>query len=207
MKALYFCSMSPPPTHLAPSHIRLFLQIAKETLYGMVLFRSSRLEYIKNAPIVADKRVTSTLEILNIMVASAYMTDESLFALIVLKIGNLSAKHGNSLYSPLAYAAYGLVLGNILGNLKKAENLKDISLNLAELFGDDLFGAATYFCLGSFLVHWTSPAGECLNYLQKAVDCGLRSGDYLYCGYSLIMMIEMKYLMGLPLAELQNLPW
>ncbi|NMA13823.1 MAG: AAA family ATPase, partial [Clostridia bacterium] len=180
------------------------LQIVKEILYGKVLFRSSRLETIKNAPIVTDKRVTNALEILTIMVASANMKDKNLFVLIVLKIGNLSAKYGNSLYSPLAYAAYSLVLGTVMGNFKKAKKLKDISLNLAELFDDDLFGTATYFCIGTFVAHWTSPAKESLNYLQRALDCGIRSGDYLYCGYTLIMMTEMKYLTGEPLDELEK---
>jgi predicted ATPase len=132
----------------------LSLQIAKEMLYGKLLFRSSRLESIRNAPIVTDKRVTNALEILTMMAASANMIDEKLFALIVLKIGNLSAKYGNSLYSPLGYAAYSLILGPVMGNFKKAEELKDISLSLAELFGDDLFGTPTYFCVGSFVVHW-----------------------------------------------------
>lgn len=182
----------------------LSLQVARELLCGMVLFRNSRLEGIKNAPIVTDKRLTSVLEILNIMVASAYLTDENLFALIVLKIGNLSARYGNSLYSPLAYAAYSLILGNVLGDYKKADKLKDISLHLAELFGDDLFGAATYFCLGSFLIYWTSPARESLAYLQKAFDCGFRTGDYLYCGYALTLLVEMKYLTGTPLGELEK---
>ncbi|HHT62155.1 MAG: hypothetical protein ACOX4H_04520 [Bacillota bacterium] len=182
------------------------LQIAKEILHGEILFRSSRLEAIKNAPIVTDKRVTNALEILTIMVASANMKDKDLFVLIVLKIGNLSAKYGNSLFSPLGYAAYSLVLGAVMGNFKKAKKLKEISLNLAELFDDDLFGTTTYFCIGTFVAHWTSPAKESLNYLQRALDCGIRSGDYLYCGYALIMMTEMKYLTGEPL-ELQRGRW
>ena len=120
------------------------------------------------------------------------------------KIGNLSARYGNSLYSPLGYAAYSLILGNVLCNFQKADKLKDISLQLAGLFGDEPFGAATYFCLGSFLVHWTSPARESLNYLQRALDCGFRTADYLYCGYALMLLLEMKYLTGAPLAELEG---
>jgi predicted ATPase len=105
------------------------------------------LKAIKNAPIVTDKRVTNALEILTIMVASANMKDKNLFVLIVLKIGNLSAKYGNSLFSPLGYAAYSLVLGAVMGNFKKAKKLKEISLNLAELFDDDLFGTPLIFVL------------------------------------------------------------
>jgi predicted ATPase len=181
---------------------RLKIQIIREILYGRVLFRSGRLELIKNAPTITDKRLANALEILSIMAASANLLDGKLFILIVLKIGNLSAKHGNSPYSPLGYAAYGLVLGSVMGNYKKAERLKDISVSLAELFDDDLFAAPTYFCIGTFIAHWTSPAKESLDYLQKAFECGMRSGDYLYCGYTMILMTEMKYLIGTPFDEL-----
>lgn len=180
------------------------LQIIREIAYGKILFRSSRLESIKNAPLITDKRLTNALEILTIMAASANLTDEKLFALIVLKIGNLSAKYGNSLYSPIGYAAYSIVIGPLMGNFDKAVNLMEISLNLAELFDDDQFGTATYFCIGTFVAHWMFPAGVSLSYLQKAFDCGMLSGDYLYCAYSLIFMIEMKYLTGEALDELQK---
>ena len=89
------------------------------------------------------------------MVASAYMTDENLFALIVLKIGNLSARYGNSLYSPLGYAAYSLILGNVLGNFQKADKLKDISLQLAggslatsPLVQPPIFASAAFWYIG-----------------------------------------------------------
>jgi len=180
------------------------LQIAKEILYGQILFRNSRLESIKNAPIITDIRVTNALEILTIMAASANMMDEKLFELIVLKIGNLSARYGNSPYSPLGYAAYSLVLGPLMGNFKKAKKLMDISLNLVELFDEDLFAAPTYFCIGTFVAHWIAPAEESLNYLQRAFDCGIRAGDYLYCSYTLVMMTEMKFLRGESLYELEK---
>jgi len=179
-------------------------QIIKEILYGEILFRNSRLESIKNAPIITDIRVTNALEILTIMAASANMMDDKLFELIVLKIGNLSAKYGNSPYSPLGNAAYSLVLGPVMGNFKKAKKLMDISINLAELFDDDLFATPTYFCIGTFVAHWMAHAEESLNYLQRAFDSGIRAGDYLYCSYTLIMMTEMKFLMGEPLNELEE---
>jgi len=180
------------------------LQIAKEIICGSILFRNSRLESIKNAPIITNKRLMNALEILTIMAASANLTDEKLFTLIVLKIGNLSAKYGNSLFSPLGYAAYSLVLGPVLGNFSKAAKLMEISLNLAELFDEDQFRTPTYFCIGTFVAHWIFPASVSLDFLQKAFDCGIRAGDYLYCAYSLIMMTEMKYLSGEPLEELHR---
>src|SRR5690606_6799593 len=103
---------------------RLSLQVAKEILRGQFLFRRSRLEAIKDAPLLADTKLMQAMEILTVMAASANLLDEELFNLIVLKIGNWSAKHGNSPYSPLGYAAHSLVLGNVLGDFAKADRLK-----------------------------------------------------------------------------------
>jgi len=183
---------------------KLKMQIAGEILHGMLLFRDSRLMSIQNAPIVTDKKLVNALDIFWIMAASANLTDENLWVLIGLKISNLSAKHGNFQYSPAAYATYSLLQGSMLGNYKKAKKLSDISLRLAELFDDDRFGCATYFCLGTFVTHWTSPAKESLKYLQKAFDCGLKAGDYLFCGFSISTTTEMKYSMGQSLYELEK---
>ena len=183
----------------------LQVQIAREIMLGKVLFRNSSLEHIINAPVISSRKLSAALEILDIMVASANLINDRLFLLIVLKIANLSAKYGNSPYSPLAYAAYSLVLGSVMGNYRKADILKEISLSLAELFDDDLFATPTYFCIGTFIAHWTSPAKESLYYLQKAFECGMRSGDYLYCGYSMIVMTEMKYMMGVSFEELDRI--
>lgn len=183
---------------------RLSLQVAKEILRGQFLFRRSRLEAIKDAPLLADTKLMQAMEILTVMAASANLLDEELFNLIVLKIGNWSAKHGNSPYSPLGYAAHSLVLGNVLGDFAKADRLKDLALSLVDRF-DEQYATTTYFCIGSYVAHWTAPARESLSYLQKAFESGMRAGDYLYCCYALMIMLEMLHSMGRPLAELEEL--
>jgi predicted ATPase len=184
---------------------RLKFRLVKEILHGSFLFRNSRLEAIKNAPPITGERLADALEVLTIMAASANLIDKNLFSLIVLKIGNLSAKYGNSPYAPLGYAAYSMVLGSVLGNFTKGEKLQNIALSLAEQFDEEHFDATTYFCIGSYVAHWTAPAWESFAYLQKAFHCAMGSGDYLYCCYTLMIMLEMKHSMGVPLAELEEM--
>ncbi len=181
------------------------LQIAREILHGKLLFRDSRLRFLENAPIVTEQRIVDALEILTIMIASANLSDDTLFALFMVKMGNISARHGNTIHSPYAYAAYSLLLGSVLGNIKKAEKLKEISISLTAVFDDEAMGCAAYFVLGTFIVHWTAPARESLRYLQQAFALGITTGDYLYSGYSLYTMIELKYSMGEPLVEIEKL--
>lgn len=71
---------------------------------------------------------------------------------------------------------------------------------------DDVLAAApTYFCLGALVIHWTSPARQSLNYLQKAFDCAQRMGDHLYGGYVLYAATEIRYSMGVPCSELEKI--
>jgi len=182
----------------------LKMQIVKEIFYGKLLFRDNRLNAIKHAPVVTEQRIVHAFEISIIIAPAAMFIDENLFALNTLKTANLSAKYGNSRYAPIAYAAYSLMLSNILGDYHKAEKLKDIALSLLELFDDDNCDCTVYFLIGTFVAHWTSPAQESLNYLQKAFDCALKAGDYLYCGYAIGTMMKMKYSMGGPLVELDK---
>ncbi|MTI81358.1 MAG: hypothetical protein FH758_10840 [Firmicutes bacterium] len=182
----------------------LQIQIAKEILYGKFLYRSSRLESIKNAPIINDKGIIDALEILTIMAASASLTDEKLFPLIVLKISNLSAKYGNSLYSPMGYAGYSLILGSVLGDFNKAKKVEEIALSLVDIIDDDALKCTTYFIIGTFIGHWTFPAQQSFNYLQKSFDYGMKSGEFFYGGFTITSMIEMKYSMGAPLKEIEK---
>jgi len=183
---------------------RLQIQVAKEILLGKILFRNSRLESIKNAPILNNKNIIEAMEILTIMAPSANLTDENLFALIVLKTSNISAKYGNSLYSPLGYAGYSLILGSVLGDFKRAKKVEEISLSLVELIDDNALKCTTYFVIGTFIDHWTSFAEKSFNYLQKSFDYGIQSGEFLFCGFTINSMIETKYSMGEPLKELEK---
>ncbi len=183
---------------------KLQIGVVKEILYGKRLFRNSKLKSIKNAPIINNKNVVDTLEILTNIGASSSLINENLFALIALKISNLSAKHGNSLYSPVGYASYSLVLVNVLGDFEKAKKVKEISLNLVELIDDKALKCTTYFIIGTFVEHWTSSARESFNYLQRAFDLGIESGEFFYSGFTIAAMIEMKYSMGEPLSGLEK---
>jgi DNA-binding CsgD family transcriptional regulator len=181
---------------------RIKIKIVKEIIRGQFLFRNSHLKAIRNAPIIRDDRIVDALEVLTTMIASANLLDEDLFSLIVFKSSNISAQYGNCLYSPAAYAAYSLVVGSVLGDHKKAERIKDISLKLAEMYDDSPLTCVTYFCIGTFVAHWFTSATKSMAYLQTAFESAFKAGDYLYCAYTTCSMIEMQYSMGGRLKDL-----
>lgn len=186
-------------------HIKNYkIAILQEMGYGKILFRNSRLEGIKNAPILSDKRIIDIQEILTIMAPIANIIDKNLFTLIVLKLSNLSAKHGNSLYSAVGYAGYSLIVGNVIGNFKKSNEIKTIALRLAEIFDESTLKCITYFVIGTFVEHWISSSKKSFTYLQKAFEYGTQSGEFLFSGFTITAMIHMKYAMGESLNELEK---
>lgn len=180
------------------------MSILQEIAYGKILFRNSRLEVIKNAPILSDKRIIDIQEILTIMAPIANIIDKNLFTLIVLKLSNLSAKYGNSLYSAVGYAGYSLIAGNVIGNFKKANEIKTIALRLVEIFDENTLKCITYFVIGTFVEHWISSSKKSFDYLQKAFEYGTQSGEFLFSGFTITAMIHMKYAMGESLDELEK---
>ena len=182
----------------------LNFNIAKELLYSKYLYRNRRLRFIENAPVINNKRIIKVLEILSIMGASANLINENLFTLIMLKSGNLSAKYGNSLYSPLGYTAYSIVLGSVMGDYQKANKVKDIALNVAELIDDNALNCTNYFIIGTLVEHWTASAESSFNYLEKSFDSGIQSGEFFFSGLAITSMIEMKYSMGESLTGLKQ---
>ncbi len=103
---------------------QLDAQIAKEVLLGMRHYRNTRPRRIENPSLAASRHWKNVLEMLYMMATSARFRNGKLFAFLTLKIGNIVSAQGQSPCSPVAYAAYSLILGSVLGQYDKGAKLK-----------------------------------------------------------------------------------
>jgi len=133
---------------------------------------------------------------------AARMINPELYALIILKISNLSIKYGNSEFASIGYAGYSFFNGSVLGDYKKGREFEQAALKLVEKSGNCTTLCSFYFLLGASVSHWTEHGKISVNYLQKAVNYGIESGNSLVMGFALNLMIENKYLLGVSLDEL-----
>lgn len=175
-----------------------------DLIKGKLLFSNKKIEKLKNAPVIKDKRLMIILETLTNMIPAANIIDDKIFELILIKIGILSVKYGNSPYSPIGYTAYSHILYNIWKNYKKGKKLKDITIELFEDTDSLYTKSMVYALIGTFIEHWSNPMENSIEYLKNSIEEGTKVGEFIYSGYAIVSIIYAQYIMGIPLKEITN---
>ncbi|MCM1988870.1 AAA family ATPase [Oceanirhabdus seepicola] len=175
-----------------------------DLIKGKLLFSNKKIEKIKNAPMIKDERLMIILETLMKMIPAANIINDKIFGLTLMKIGILSAKHGNSPYSPIGYTAYSYIMYNIWKDHEKGKKLKDITIDLLKETDNLSSKSIEYSFIGTFIDHWSNPMEKSMEYLESSIEEGTKIGEYIYSGYAIVSIIYAKYIMGIPLKEITN---
>ncbi len=177
--------------------LRIIIEISKCRMY-----LTNKLMIFKYVPSITDSRILDIQSTLIRMSAMANLVDENLFALLILKLSNLSARNGNSNFSAPAFSAYTYILLHFLGEknmaYKLAENVKTMMTDAKDI------KCMTNFILSAFIDHWYGPCSEITKQLTDTIEIGVRGGEFQYAGYSFTALIEMQYVMGMPIEALNN---
>lgn len=175
-----------------------------EIFKGIFIFSNQKIEILTKIPKIKDKRLIEILEILNCMIPSACCVDEKVFQLIIIRIAMISIKYGNSEYSALGYGAYSHMINIILKDSNKARRLESVALELLEDVKDLSIKSTVHSFIGTFVDHWFNSFEISSKYLDKSIDEGIKSGEFMYSGYALVSNIYVKYVMGLSFNEIMN---
>ena len=190
---------------LAHLNLKLALKyLIADLIQCKLLFRDKKIKQLKNAPVITDQRLLRILETLTIMAPSANRVNDQTSVMIALKLAILSVKHGDSDYSPVAYATYCYVLFHILKDHKKGKQLEDVALALLQQSQNASSKSAAYCIMGSLIHHWSNPLGDTIGCLEKSIEEGEKEGAFLYGSYAITFTIITKYVMGAPLTELKR---
>ncbi len=173
----------------------------KEFLLAKWRLRNRKSEDCTVLPEMTDPVQKRVMLLLLVQAGAACVTNPELYALINLKISNLSFKFGNTEFTSIGYAGYSFFTGSVLGDYKTGHEFEKAALKLVEKY-DNSSACILYFMLGAFVSHWTSHGQISINYLKKAVDYGVETGNLLVVGYASTLLIETKYHLGFSLAEL-----
>jgi predicted ATPase len=181
-------------------HIRFCL--AKEIIKFIYIFKSNKKHNLKPGPKANDKIRFQIENTMMRMVAIANLENEELFAFLIVKLCNLSIEWGCSEFSAPAYASCSFVLNSYIGSSEKAFKLAKVAENILEDSDNAMIHCMTRFIFGSFIIHWEDSADESIKHLTKAVEIGVKGGEFQYAGYAFLVAIEMRYIMGTPIDEL-----
>ncbi len=143
-----------------------------------------------------DVHKIAIIDILMSLTPVAYIVDQKLFILIVLKIISLSLKYGNSYASVFGYGVYALLLGSVFGNYEDGYKFGQVSLLLNDKINNPEVKSKCNYSFGWFISHWRVHARDNIYYLEKGFQEGLNAGDLVFATYCCASIVVTMYLKG-----------
>jgi predicted ATPase/class 3 adenylate cyclase len=170
-----------------------------ELLQAQWLLRGRKVEELDQLPALTDPRIQLAVEVLNAASGPAYFFDANAFAVLGLRLLNLTLRHGNSRVSAYAYAIYGMVAGSVLGRYEQGQAFADLAGRLNERFGNRDLVAKLGLIRGGLIGHWRHPLRQVYGLMKAGYTEGRVSGDLLYTGYCANALLYCMVAAGEPL--------
>ena len=187
------CSAHPTDEDVREEYARLQTQLD-----------SRPIEAIFDLPLMDDPRWRATMEVLTELSAPAYFLDANLWCLVLLRMANLSAEHGNCDGSCYAYGFMNTVVGGRFGNHLAGFRFGQLSLDLIEKKGLHRFKARVYFAYGCAVIPWRRHIRAGVPLLHRGLEVALETGDQTYAAYAHCNLVANGLTSADPLEEVQR---
>jgi predicted ATPase/class 3 adenylate cyclase len=183
------------PAQPRPRHVPPELLGVRRRLRG----RSD--EQLLALPEATDAETLAVQKLLAEMFNPAYGAQSDLVPLLALRCLRFTLDGGRAPASPVAFAAYGLLLG-VMGRYDSARRFGDLALTMAELPDCREFGPYTKFVFYDFVYHWTRPAADAIEPLREAIREALQLGDLESAGFMTAVELYQSVSYGVALPEI-----
>jgi predicted ATPase len=155
-------------------------------------------------PQKADPTGQTMVDILMNMAPPAYFYNKKLLSLLFLYIASVSFRYGYTTAGPVGYAAYGFMIGSVLGNYQAGYEFAKLGVRLANQSSNLSLKAQCSCFFGIFINHWTNPLQASVNILIDGYTSGLESGNFIYGGYCAGSHTATRMFRGDSLADVQT---
>jgi PAS domain S-box-containing protein len=178
--------------------------VVSELQKTQTLLRNHSPDRLLNLPEMKDLSKLAAMRILLSIAAAAYISVPNLYVLIVFKLIHLSLKYGNANSSIYGYAAYGLILCGVVGDIEKGFHFGQLSIDLLDRFDAKSLTAKTFVLFNGFIKHWKRHPQETLPALMTGYKIGSNTGDLEFSAYCIFLHFYHCYLIGQNLDSLQK---
>ncbi|MEP1077750.1 PAS domain S-box protein [Leptolyngbya sp. PL-A3] len=180
------------------------LDVQKELESTTALLAGRDIEDLINlAKMTAPEPLAAMYILVNIVVA-ANMVSSALMILIVCKMVNLSINYGNATWSPLSYAAYGVVLGDIVQDIELGYKFGQLALSLTERLNSKKRNAKALAIFSANIMHRKVHFREIIPIQVDVYQNGVETGDFEFAGYAACNVCCYSFLAGEELTQLEQ---
>ncbi|WP_242063659.1 PAS domain S-box protein, partial [Nostoc sp. FACHB-892] len=160
-------------------------------------------DLINLAKMTAPQPLAAMYILVNIVVA-ANMVSPALMILIVCKMVNLSINYGNATWSPLSYAAYGVVLGDVVQDIELGYKFGQLALSLTERLNSKKRNAKALAIFSANIMHRKVHFRKIIPIQVDVYQNGVETGDFEFAGYAACNVCCYSFLAGEELTELEQ---
>ncbi|WP_333092741.1 trifunctional serine/threonine-protein kinase/ATP-binding protein/sensor histidine kinase [Microcoleus sp. S36b_B5] len=186
------------PESPVPLHIQQAMAQTSAYLTG------KKIEDLMNLPVMTNPRNLATMRVLSSMFSATFIVEPLLLPLIVCQQVNLSINYGNSVFSTLGYANYGVILKGIIRDVESGDRFGQLALNLIDRLNALEFKSKVLNLVAFVLMHGNHHVKDTLPLLEEAYQSALENGDLESIGYAAVNICQSFYFIGQELMPLEQ---
>jgi len=174
------------------------VQAEYETVWSNLKGRP--IEDLIDLPLMSDREIQAAMQVLSVLLSSAYFTDLHLNCLHLCRMLNLSMQHGVSGASAHACGWLGVILGHVFHRYQEGYRFAKLACDLAEKHGF-IADKAKILESRSLAAFWTQPLANAIDFNRAALSTATESGDLNYACYFVHEFVEFLLQENRPLEE------
>lgn len=149
---------------------------------------------------IPEKKAATKL--LTTMGTAAYISNQSLWLVMIVKLTNLSLQYGLLPEVSYGYSNYGIIISSMLGDYQAGYEFGQLSLKICDKFNDRAEKCKAFLVIGNCINHWVKPLKEDEAIFTAGYQAGLESGEIIFAGYCISFNLLSNFYSGVNLELL-----
>jgi histidine kinase len=159
---------------------------------------------LQSLPTMTDPYKIAAMRIMADIASSSYWATPTLFPLLIFRMVHLSLKYGNTAVSAFSYAAYGVIMCGLLGDMKNGYEFGKLGLILLEKFNAKEWKTQIYTPIYALTMNWNEHVHNTLRPLQESYHIGMETGAIEFACINTNIYCIHAYLSGKRLVRLEE---
>ncbi|MGN6530891.1 MAG: adenylate/guanylate cyclase domain-containing protein, partial [Ginsengibacter sp.] len=182
----------------------IMMIVFKDIIKARWTLRGDRTDRLPQRKVMQDSEQKRFLEFALAVSPPIYQYDQNLFAWDVMKMVSYSLRYGNNGVASFGYIGYGMILAQAFADYKAGKKLADIGIVINKQLGYSVLKWKLGTVYNNFVQHWTMPVRPGFDNIQEMINGCISNGDPIFAGYVIFHYHQKKFLLGFPLAEVQQ---
>lgn len=138
---------------------------------------------LDSLPDVSSPEMALAQRCLRHLTITAFLSNQTLFPLIVGTSVGITLEHGHAPESALSFSNLGLIMGAFMGQYHAGHEFGKLAMRLCERFQGSAPAATVCLVVASEVMPWVQHARASIPVFERGYQAGLDSGDILWAGY------------------------